>query len=109
MRVISQNGTIDVPYERYTIWCYKDQYLDIYHIACDCGDEAYRRIAEYSDEEKAVKAIGMLKEHYGLLSFMKLIAGTTKYESFIKRFTEDEFIKATTEYFRFPQDDEIEV
>ena len=51
----------------------------------------------------------MLKEHYGLLSFMKLIAGTTKYESFIRSFTEDGFIKATTEYFQFPQDDEIEV
>ena len=51
----------------------------------------------------------MLKEHYGLLSFMKLIAGTTKYESFINRFTEDNFIKATAEHFQFPQDDEIEV
>lgn len=66
-------------------------------------------LAEYSTKEKAIKAMEMLKEHYGLLSFMKLIAGTTKYESFIKRFTEDDFIKATTEYFQFPQDDEIEV
>lgn len=108
MRVISQDGTIDVPYERYTIWCYKDQYLDVYHIACD-SETGYRRLAEYSTEEKAIKAMEMLKEHYGLLSFMKLIAGTTKYESFINRFTEDDFIKATTEYFQFPQNDEIEV
>lgn len=108
MRIISQDGTIDVPYERYTIWCYKDQYLDVYHIACD-SETGYRRLAEYSTEEKAIKAMEMLKEHYGSLSFMKLIAGTTKYESFINRFTEDDFIKATTEYFQFPQNDEIEV
>lgn len=66
-------------------------------------------LGEYSSKEKAYKAMKMLKEHYGLLSFMKLIAGTTKYESFIRSFTEDGFVKATTEYFQFPQDNEIEV
>lgn len=75
-----------------------------------CKDDSCRSIiARYSTEEKAIKAMEMLKEHYGLLSFMKLIAGTTKYESFIRKFAEDDFIKATTEYFQFPQDDEIEV
>jgi hypothetical protein len=64
MRVISQDGTIDVPYERYAIWLYKDQYLDIYHIACDCGETNYRRLAEYSTEEKVIKAMEMLREQY---------------------------------------------
>jgi hypothetical protein len=110
MRVISQDGTIDVPYEMVVIQRFRNA---IYFLNRNLtGVEGLINdiaLAEYSTKEKAIKAMEMLKEHYGLLSFMKLIAGTTKYESFIKRFTEDDFIKATTEYFQFPQDDEIEV
>ena len=110
MRVISQDGTIDVPYEMVVIQRFRNA---IYFLNRNLtGVEGLINdiaLAEYSTKEKAIKAMEMLKEHYGLLSFMKLIAGTTKYESFIKRFTEDDFIKATTEYFQFPQDNEIEV
>lgn len=110
MRVISQDGTIDVPYEMVVIQRFRNA---IYFLNRNLtGVEGLINdiaLTEYSTKEKAIKAMEMLKEHYGLLSFMKLIAGTTKYESFIKRFAEDDFIKATTEYFQFPQDDEIEV
>lgn len=110
MRVISQDGTIDIPYEMVVIQRFEE---DVYFLNRNLtGVEdliSDIRLAKYSTEAKAIKAMEMLKEHYGLLSFMKLIAGTTKYESFINRFTEDSFIKATTEYFQFPQDDEIEV
>lgn len=102
MRVISQDGIIDVSYEMAVV------YVECESVIAKVGDKRYV-MGSYSTEKKAIKAMEMLKEHYGLLSFMKLIAGTTKYESFIKRFTEDDFIKATTEYFQFPQDDEIEV
>lgn len=64
MRVISQDGTVDVPYERYTVFIYKDEYLNIYHIACDCGEPSCRRIAKYSTEEKAKKAMEKLRETY---------------------------------------------
>ena len=109
MRVISQDGTIDVPYERYTIWYYKDQYLDIYHIACDCGDEAYRRLAEYSTEEKAIKAMEMLREHNEGVIFLKTIINTEKCTPFIRNLSKTDFDKLTQNYFQFPQDDEIEV
>lgn len=102
MRVISQDGTIDVSYEMAVV------YVECESVIAKVGDKRYV-MGSYSTEKKAVKAMEKLKEHYGLLSFMKLIAGTTKYESFIKRFTEDDFIKATTEYFQFPQNNEIEV
>lgn len=102
MRVISQDGTIDVSYEMAVV------YVECESVIAKVGDKRYV-MGSYSTEKKAIKAMEMLREHYGLLSFMKFIAGTTKYESFIKRFTEDDFIKATTEYFQFPQDDEIEV
>lgn len=110
MRVISQDGTIDFSYEMVVIQRFEE---DIYFLNRNLtGVEdliSDIRLAEYSTEEKAIKAMEMLREHYGLLSFMKLISGTKNYESFIRRFTEDDFIKATTEYFQFPQDDEIEV
>lgn len=102
MRVISQHGNIDLPYEQIVVCHAMESVIALYN------GEKYV-LGEYSSKEKAYKAMKMLKEHYGLLSFMKLIAGTTKYESFIRSFTEDGFIKATTEYFQFPQDNEIEV
>lgn len=112
MRVISQDGTIDVPYDYFSLSMSSGKYKDVEvaYIYChNLSSPNGTKLAEYSAKEKALKAMEMLKEHYGLLSFMKLIAGTTKYEIFINRFTEDDFIKATTEYFQFPQDDEIEV
>lgn len=103
MRVISQDGTIDVPYEHYTIWCYKDQYFDAYHIACDCGDETYRRLAEYSTEAKAIKAMEMLREAYE--SRMELDGG---YDSVHKCYVQPNYW-VLPKVFQFPQDDEIEV
>lgn len=112
MRVISQTGKTDVPYDYFSLSVASGKYEDVEvaYIYChNLSSPDGTKLARYSAKEKAIKAMEMLKEHYGLLSFMKLIAGTTKYESFIRSFTEDGFIKATTEYFQFPQDDEIEV
>ena len=110
MRIISQDGALDVPYNDYQLFVIGAKYdAKVARIYCQNSYAPSVKIAEYSTNAKALKAMEILKEHYGLLSFMKLIAGTTKYESFIRRFTEDDFIKATTEYFQFPQDDEIEV
>ena len=113
MRVISQNGKSDIPYEYFAFSIVGNgsgySIIATRNIAEPPEVAINSVIATYSTKEKAYKAMGMLKEHYGLLSFMKLIAGTTKYEIFINRFTEDDFIKATAEWFQFPQDDEIEV
>lgn len=102
MRVISQHSNADLPYEQIVVCHAMESVIALYN------GEKYV-LGEYSSKEKSYKAMKMLKEHYDLLSFMKLAACTTKYESFIRRFTKDDFIKATTEYFQFPQDDEIEV
>ena len=64
MRLISQDGTSDVPYERYSVCVIKDEYRNIYHIVCDYSEASYRRLAEYSTEEKANKAMEMLREAY---------------------------------------------
>lgn len=109
MRIISQDGAIDVPYEHYTIWCYKDQYLDAYHIACDCGDEAYRRLSEYSTEAKAIKAMEMLRKVYENNVLYHCTAGSKRFEEAQNILSVEQFRKATTEYFQFPKDNEIEV
>lgn len=96
MRVVSQDGKIDVPYERYTIWCYKDQYLDIYHIACD-SETSYRGLADYTTEEKAIKAMEMLRETYLLKAEIHSDYNGHHYKAELNK------------VFQFPQDDEIEV
>lgn len=113
MRVISQDGTIDINYERYTIWCYKDRYLDIYHTACDCGETGYRRLADYSSKEKAIKAMEKLREQYKRLETLKLYTKGSR-EDIREILTLDELgctILKTRKLsvFQFPQDDEIEV
>lgn len=96
MRIVSQDGQIDVPYERYTIWCYKDQYLDIYHIACD-SETSYRGLAEYSTEAKATKAMEMLRELYLLKTEVHSDYNGHHYKA------------ALNKVFQFPQNNEIEV
>lgn len=65
MRIISQNGTIDMPYEEVIIQRFKSR---IYFLNKNLtGVESLSddmRIAEYSTEEKAIKAMEMLREVY---------------------------------------------
>lgn len=109
MRIISQDGRIDAPYERCVIWCYKDQYLDVCHVTCDCGDEAYRRLADYSTEAKAVKTMEMLRKAYENNEFYHHTSATDAFKDVASLLSNEEFNKLTSEYFQFPQDDEIEV
>ena len=109
MRVISQDGTLDFPYELSTIRVYNE----IISMGM-CKDDSCRSIiARYSTEAKALKAMEMLREQYGKLEVMKVLAsGTAEYME--KSLATDEMIKHYNTYcdmnvFQFPQDDEIEV
>lgn len=59
MRVISQDGTFDMPYEMSIIWCEDDGAVFLQPIG-ETGE--YRNFATYSTEEKAKKAMGMLRD-----------------------------------------------
>ena len=65
MRIISQDGCYDAPYEKAMIQRYKN---NIYLLSKDlCGVEKMISdpvIAEYSTEEKAIKAMEMCRETY---------------------------------------------
>lgn len=105
MRVISQDGTLDFPYELSTIRVYNE----IISMGM-CKDDSCRSIiARYSTEAKAIKAMEMLRKVYENNVFYHCIASSKRFEEVQRILSEEQFRKATTEYFQFPQDDEIEV
>ena len=92
MRIISQNGAIDVPYEMSSIR--NDDGLIILCMAGETGKGSV--IVRYSTSEKAQKAMEMLREKY------KDYAKVTNKSSF---FTMFDYPKV----FQFPQDEDVEV
>lgn len=110
MRIISQNGNVDLPYEKFVFGITKDN-----KIACcrECVAPPYEIyngiIAEYSSKEKALKAMEMLREHHEKVTFLKTIINTEKGTSFASRLSIIEFDEMTRNYFQFPKDNEVEV
>ena len=101
-RVISQGGKIDVPYKIATIFKMGNTILA-------SNDRAEFELAEYSTKEKALKAMEMLRRAYENNMFYHCMANTKRFEEAQNILSVEQFQKATTEYFQFPQDDEIEV
>ena len=93
MRVISQDGTLDMPYEEVIIQRFKSR---IYFLNKNLtGVESLSddmQIAEYSTEAKAIKAMEMLREAW-INEAIEFTHG----------------IYHRNIVFKFPQDDEIEV
>lgn len=114
MRVISQDGTLDMPYEEVIIQRFKSR---IYFLNKNLtGVESLSddmQIAEYSTKAKAIKVMEMLRGQYkGLEVFKVLASGTAEHMEKPFNFDElKEYIRAYHDInvFQFPQDDEIEV
>lgn len=122
MRVISQDGTIDMPYEEVIIQRFKSR---IYFLNKNLtGVESLSddmQIAEHSTEAKALKAMEMLRETY--ISMPIVMQNVAISENLAKEFerlkkcgimVRAENQPSKVEYvnnavFQFPQDDEIEV
>lgn len=114
MRIISQNGNVDLPYEKFVFGITKDN-----KIACcrECVAPPYEIyngiIAEYSSKEKALKAMEMLREQYSRIEIIKALASVTceHMEESLKPKEFKDILKKyiNMEVFQFPQDDEIEV
>lgn len=107
MRVISQDGTIDIPYEMVVIQKYRK---DVYFLNRNLtGVEDLIndiKLAEYSTEVKAIKAMKMLRKHNEGVIFLKTIINTEKGTSFVSGLSKTDFNKLTQNYFQFPQDDD---
>lgn len=122
MRVISQDRTMDMPYEEVIIQRFRSR---IYFLNKNLtGIESLSddmQIAEYSTEEKAIKAMEMLREAYvGMPIVMQNVDISEDVAKEFERLkkcgvlvnaenqpSKVDFINNVI--FQFPQDDEIEV
>lgn len=122
MRVISQDGTLDMPYEEVIIQRFRSR---IYFLNKNlAGVESLSddmQIAEYSTEAKAIKAMEMLREAYiGMPIVMQNVDISEDVAKEFERLkkcsvmvraenqpSKVEYINNTI--FQFPQDEEIEV
>ena len=91
MRIISQDGAIDIPYNEYVVYISKPEDAPTYHVVCDVESSRgnYRLLGVYSSKEKAIKAMELLRNVY------------------LHTVSPDYQIIRTV--FQFPQDDEITV
>lgn len=105
MRIISQDGTTDVPYEHVAVIRLNKK---IYFFNSNLITDS-QALAKYSTEEKAEKAMKMLRDHYEGVNFLKTIINTEKGTSFVGGLSKTDFDKLTQNYFRLPKDDEVEV
>lgn len=105
MRIISQDGVYDTPCETTQLWVQTDSYLIRGNMP---ADEAIT-LAIYSSEEKALKAMKMLREQHEKVAFLKMIINTEIGASFIRGLSENDFDKMTQNYFQFPKDGEVKV
>lgn len=112
MRVISQDGAVDVPYETGSFNMIRAELVEPKRTNIYCHHSSIGvaiKIAEYSTEAKAIKAMEMLRKVYENNVFYHCTASSKRFEEVQSILSEEQFRKATTEYFQFPQDDEIEV
>lgn len=118
MRVISQDGTMDFPYEISTFFIYPRTESII--AIQSAGDSEISIIARYSSKEKALKAMEMLRRAYTGKPKLNVneIPNLTPQEFGEKLGISDILLCDKTNadvsfssnyYFQFPQDDEIEV
>ena len=118
MRVISQDGTIDTPYELSIIWI-REKYG--YTVMANMPNDEPAGLGKYSSREKALKAMEMLREAY--IGMPIIMQNVDVSEDMAKEFerlkkcgvivqaenqpSKVDFINNAV--FQLPQDDEIEV
>lgn len=121
MRIISQDGMIDFPYEQTVINIdYNDRTI-IRAEGCHCdGDNSMFTVARYSTEVKARKAMEMLRKAYaGLPIIMQNIEITDDVTEMFKEYQKQGIFVQTADnqpskveflnngYFKFPADDKV--
>ena len=102
MRVISQHGGSDLPYEQIAVRSEMEYVMAVYK-------EKEYVLGKYSSEEKAFKAMAMLREAYNNNEFYHRTATTNTFQGAMGLLDSEKLKEVTSEYFQFPQDEEIEV
>lgn len=122
MRIVSQDGKIDMPYEMVGIFRFKtDIYFLNKNLTGVVPPDGDVRLAAYSAEEKAIKAMEMLREAYiGMPIVMQNVAISEDLAKEFERLKKcGVMVRAENQpskvesinnaVFQFPQDNEIEV
>ena len=105
MRVISQDGKLDFPYENSVVFINLVDASEVRIVAIGDDDDAV--IAKYSTEEKAKKAMEMLRERHTDNVFCR---EDIQYKAEIMLDEGLDIVREMMmkcEYFRFPKDDEV--
>ena len=102
MRIISQNGKWDYPYDMVIIKRYENMIFAITNLMADVRSSV--EMATYSTSEKADKAMELLHEKF--LSYMQLQGGIGLMQG--SGFVAPN-IWVLPKIFKFPSDEEIEV
>ena len=110
MRVISQDGTMDVPYEISSFSMAVGKYENVEHAVIFCYNYSTSmgtKMAEYGSKEKAKKAMEMLRERHTDNVFCR---EDIQYKAEIMLDEGLDIVREMMmkcEYFRFPKDDEV--
>nr|DAX12771.1 MAG TPA: hypothetical protein [Bacteriophage sp.] len=106
MRVISQDGTIDVPYEISSFSMAVGKYKDVEHAAVYCHNSSTAvgtKMAEYNSKEKAEKAMEELQYAYACHNTVLLDKGKSN------DIPNDKMMKAVIGgVFQFQTEEELE-
>ena len=124
MRVISQDGTIDVPYEIGSLIMEVGKYENVEHAVIFCYNyltSMGTKMAEYGSKEKAKKAMEMLRDAYiGMPIVMQNVDVSEDVSREFERLkkcgimvqTENQPSKVdfiNNVVFQFPQDEDVDV
>lgn len=123
MRIVSQDGTIDIAYDYFSLCMTSARYKDVEYAAIYCHNASSpkgTKLAEYSSEEKAERAMKMLHEAY---TGMPIIFQNVDLDDSVKKMFSDlrkngvifhpfKDAASKVEYvnniiFQFPKDDEV--
>lgn len=107
MRIISQNGLLDAPYELIAISPYSGNMETIVGTFpgndSDKGDRVYI-LGKYSTEEKAIKAMEMCRKHYATAEYNRRII--PKGDTLVDMEIAKELL-ASGFIFQFPAEEEV--
>lgn len=111
MRVISQDGTKDFPYDSSSSYVYTVCINGRIYVRMQLfgGYDDSVDVAYYSTEAKAQKAMEMLKEKYENNEFYHHMSTTDIFKENMVLLSNERFKEETSEYFQFPQDEDVEV